>query len=193
MLQLITAPTEEPLTTDEAKLHLRVDPGLTADDARIAGLVVAARIMAEAELQRVLITQVWEQVVTGFPCRGSGLSLGLPLVTAVASVTYLDAAGASQVLGSSVYALDAVCEPARLVLKPDQAWPLTQQQVPNTVRVRFTAGWANAAAVPQTIKAWMLMQIGHLYTRREAAAERALEPLPGLDVLLAPHRVMRFV
>jgi len=47
----------EPITLDEAKLHLKVD---SADDnALISALIIAARDLAERETKRVFITQTW--------------------------------------------------------------------------------------------------------------------------------------
>ncbi len=56
-LHLKTAPTVEPVTLDEAKLHLKIDGA--DDNALITSLIIAARDLAERETSRVFITQTW--------------------------------------------------------------------------------------------------------------------------------------
>lgn len=57
-LRLKTAPTIEPITLAEAKLHLRVD---SADDnTLITALIITARQLAEREVRRAFITQTWQ-------------------------------------------------------------------------------------------------------------------------------------
>jgi uncharacterized phiE125 gp8 family phage protein len=59
----------------------------------------------------------------------------------------------------------------------------------NAVKVRYVAGWANAAAVPQGIKQWMLLNIGHWYENREASTGGGLVALPFIASLLDRYRV----
>ena len=56
--KLVTAPTTEPITLDEAKLHLRVDSDV--EDTLISALIVAARQQVENTLWISLITQTWK-------------------------------------------------------------------------------------------------------------------------------------
>lgn len=188
-LQLITAPAVEPVLLAAAKLHLRVDH--TADDDLITALITAAREGAEHMTGRALITQTWERVLDAFP--PGGVDLGKPPVASITSITYIDAAGAEQVLDPADYTLDATT-PSGWVL-PSQAldvWPNTDD-VANAVRVRFVAGYgADGAAVPAVIRQWMLVRIGTLYKmREEMVAGVSLTALPGqyVDRLLDPYRV----
>jgi len=57
-LKLKTAPTVEPITLDEAKLHLRVDSA--EDNVLISALITTARQLAEQETKRVFIMQTWQ-------------------------------------------------------------------------------------------------------------------------------------
>jgi uncharacterized phiE125 gp8 family phage protein len=187
-LKLITAPATEPLTVSEAKLHLRVDH--STDDAVITAMITAAREQAEHALQRALMPQTWETVLDGFPA-DSIIVLGLVPVASVTSVKYLDTAGAEQTVSAANYSLDAETVPGRILPDAGYTWPSTQDDTLNTVRARFVAGYANAAAVPAGIKAWMLLQIGALYRNREAfAAGITVAELPGgfVDRLLDPYR-----
>ncbi len=59
MWKLKTAPAVEPISTSEAKLHLKLDSD-TTDDTLIAALITAAREIIENMTGRALINQTWE-------------------------------------------------------------------------------------------------------------------------------------
>src|SRR3990167_7541589 len=96
MGQVRTAdPTEEPLSLEEAKLHLKLDA--TDDDELVFGLIAAARASAEDYTGRALITQTWQLKIDGDwlevdePC-GHRIVLPRPPIASVASVQYVDTA-----------------------------------------------------------------------------------------------------
>ncbi len=187
---LVTAPTAEPVTLAEVKLHLRVEDN--ADDALIAALITAARQHAEHDTRRALVTQTWKLVLDAFP--ESVITLDRAPVSAVVSVVYIDPEGVSQTLSAAGYQLDAVTEPCRLVPAYGSTWPATRAQV-NAVTVTYTCGYGNPDTVPESIKRWMLLRIGALYeNREEVLTGRAitLAPLPFVDALLAPYRLLEF-
>lgn len=181
--KLITPPASEPITLDEAKAHLRVDAA--DEDAMISALIVAARQAAEHITGRALMTQTWEVAFDEFD--ESGLWLQYPPLVSITSITYLDEAGAEQTLDAADYVLNDYDEPA--VIKPaaDVDWPATLCE-PNAVTVRYVAGYANAAAVPQAIKQWMLLRIGAMYAHREEVGPVVAE-LPFADSLLNAYKV----
>lgn len=182
-LILITGPTAEPVTVDEVKLDLRRTD--TALDTLLAGLITAAREQCEHILGRALMPQTWERVLDAFPGSEEAIELGMPPVTAITSVTYIDADGNSQVLASSAYTLDADNKlPGWLLPARGTTWPATMDTA-NAVRVRFTCGWANAAAVPESVKTWIRAHVG-LWAGcgNTAATAVELKPHPYLDDLL---------
>lgn len=64
-LKLTVQPTVEPVSLEEAKLHLRVD---SADDnVLISSLIKTARELAEQETHRVFITQTWRMYLDQAP------------------------------------------------------------------------------------------------------------------------------
>jgi uncharacterized phiE125 gp8 family phage protein len=180
-LNRITAPTTEPVSLAEAKLHLRVDD--STDDALIGVLIQAAREAAENHLGRSLMPQVWELTRDAFPADDGELRLRMGPVTGIVSVTYTDTASATQTLDAAKYSLDAKSLVAWLLPAYGESWPDTLRTA-NAVTVTYAAGYADAATVPASVKAWMLVQIGHWYANREATTERALTPLPFVDNLL---------
>lgn len=179
-IQRTAQPAIEPVTLAEAKLHLRVDH--SDEDALISALITAARTDAENRLQRTLITSGWALTLDGF---FSLQTLPMAPILAVASVAYVDGAGATQTLPGAAYRVDA---PAAL-LQPVSSWPATADQS-NAVTINYTAGFGPAAAdVPAPIKAWVLLAIGDMYANRERSAERPKVPQGFADGLLDPYRI----
>lgn len=184
-LKLITAPSAEPVTLAEAKTHLRVFDN--DDDALIGALIQAAREACEHEIGRALITQTWEKVLDLFP---EGIALPYPPVQSIASIKYIDGDGTLRTMDAADYYLDSHAEPAWLVPAYGATWPSTRDE-PNAVRVRFVSGYgADGTFVPEVLRQWILLQVGHWYATREAASERVLEKTPFVDRLLDRYRIV---
>ena len=178
-------PATEPVSVSEAKAHLRVTDA--AEDTLIGTKITEARQMAENELRRSLDTQSWQLTLDEFP---DVIELPYPPIIGVSSVQYIDAAtGILTTLSAASYKLDARSAPARLVPAWDYDWPTPRAEV-NAVTVTYTAGYGNAAAVPEAIKGWIKLMVGHLYEHREASAAGATATqLPFAAGLLDPYRV----
>ena len=185
-LTLTTAPDAEPLTLVEAKLHCKVDAN--DDDALITALIVAARRLAEQQTGCALVTQSWRQTFDAFPA--AAIALERPPLASVQTVKYYDTDGTLQTLGSGAYTVHTSGQLGLVAPAYGTTWPATRDRL-EAVEITFTAGYGNAAVVPQEIKQWMLLQIGHWYENREAVGERR-DPLPYVDALLDPYRVLRF-
>lgn len=183
-VKLIAGPASEPITLAEAKLHLRVDS--TDDDTLITGLIVAARQGAEQITGRALMAQTWELALDEFK---DVIRLQKAPLTSITSIKYVDTIGTLQTLGTDAYLLDDHSEPARIMPAYGTSWPSARRQ-PNAVLIRFVAGYANAAVVPQELKQWMLLRIGMLYEQRESvAAGVTLTEVPYVDRLLDAYRI----
>lgn len=194
-LTLVTKPTEEPVTLDEAKAHLRVES--TAEDALIQALIAAAREYAESVTGRQLVTATWDLKLDAFPADGAAIELPKAPLRSITSVTYVDTAGATQTWASGKYVVDAPSGPealpGRLAPAYGESYPATRDTL-NAVTIRFEAGYGTAADVPQAIKQAMLLHIGHLYENRQsvvvgAGAGAAIAVPQATDWLLAPYRV----
>lgn len=185
-LKLKTAPSVEPVTLAEAKLHCKVDS--TDDDALITGLIVSARQQAEHLSGRALVTQEWELSLDRFPA--DSLEIPRPTLQSIASITYLDGDGARQTLASTEYQeiVDELI--GRVIPAYGKSWPSCRVQ-PGSVVVTFTAGYGLAVSVPSNIKSWMLLAIATLYAQREAVIIGAVGELPRefFSGLLDPYRV----
>ena len=197
MLRLITAPTVEPLTLAEVKAHLRVDH--TDEDSLIAIYLAAARANVdgpEGFLGRALVTQVWELVLDAFP--ENEIKIPLPPLQSVDAIRYDDTAGNEQIVPTNNYFVDTVSEPGWVVGMKGSTWPTPMDAV-NTVRIRFTAGYAPTndsppdlrANIPFDIKAAILLHVGSMYeNREEVVVGGIIGQLPwGAEALLRPRRV----
>lgn len=186
-LQLVNSPSLEPVSLSEAKLHLRVDAA--EDDTLIAALIQAARIHAEMLTARQLLPARWRLVQDRFT---PVIRLDRSPVLSVLSVRYLDMAGLWQTMPAADYVVESSSEPARITPAFGKIWPPTLPQI-GSVEILFDAGYADALHVPEGIKRWMLLRVGSLYQHREEMSvipAGRLDPLPFVDSLLDPYRVV---
>lgn len=210
-VKLITPPAIEPISIDEAKMHVRED--FTDQDPLLALYIKAARQHLDngesGWLGRALINQTWELTVDSFPSanscwsyyypnrwfstspynNGMAIKIPFPPLREIVSITYFDAAGNEQTMSPNDYTVDLVSEPGWVV--PDAtAWPATLDAI-NTVTIQFIAGYgATAEDVPADIRAALLLTVGHLFSNREATTDKTQIELPlGAKWLLKDYRV----
>lgn len=187
-LSLATAPAAEPLTATEVKAHCRVE--ITDDDTLIESQITAARQLVEKFLRRRLVTQTWDLFLDRFP---SEIRVPYPPLASVTSISYVDTAGSTQTLSSTLYTVDTYREPGRIRPAYGQTWPATRCHV-NDVTVRYVAGFGAASAVPKAIKQAMLLMLEHWYENRGAVVIGSIVnevPLGAQDLLWA-HRMVEF-
>lgn len=211
-LTLHTAATAQPVSLDEAKLHLRVTD--TAEDTLIQSLIDAATDEAENITRRALMPQKWKYTADRFPgtvyphiqwpphgyqnlvsgvlpIHSREVFLRRPPITGVDSVQYVDETGALVTLDPSQYQVASASDySARVVPAFGLTWPVTRLQ-PEAVQIVFSCGYADAASVPGPIKAWIKLRIGALYENREemVVGQRLVRlDLPFVDSLLDRYR-----
>lgn len=164
-LKLITASTALAVTLAEAKEHLRVDS--SDEDTLITAMITAATETAEQITGRAIMPQTWLLTLDAFE---DELVLTRVPVASIVSVTYTDPDGVELALstGSNWRLLDLDdYAPARIVPVYGYSWPATRAQA-EVVGVEYVAGYANAAAVPEPIKAWIKLTVSAMYENREA-------------------------
>lgn len=183
MVWVVTvAPAEEPVSLADAKAHLGVTHA--GDDDRLTRNIKSARQHVEAVCERALVTQTWRLSLDAFP---SGcITLPGGKVSAVSSIAYTDTNGDAQALVG--YQSDLDSEPARLMYAYSAgAWP-GARAVLNAVQVTYVVGYGAASAVPDALKAAILLAVGDLYANREAQQDTVLAANATLDRLLWPYR-----
>lgn len=178
-LQLVTPPSDYPVTLAEAKAQLSVD--FTDDDDKITQAIAAATQALDGPfgwLERAIMPQTWDYFRDGFPdqsgwfawgncapCSSSistgcaAIEIPLPPLISVESISYADPDNPTSylTLASSEYAVDN----ASLVgwIQPVTSWP-TPATAMNAVRIRFVAGFV---PVPADIKQAILMLVRDYY------------------------------
>ena len=191
-LTLIQAPSEEPITVEEAKASPSLRITTAANDTDIGTLIATARDTAETITRRAFVTQTWELVLDGFP--SGGIVVPLPPLQSVASIKYIDDNGDQQTLNPLLYAVDTDSEPGLVVPAYGETWPSTRDEV-NAVRVRFVAGYGSKDNVPEAIKTWIKMRVGTLFVNSTTIVTGTIvEALKRdyVDGLLDPYRVITF-
>lgn len=184
-LKLITPPTTLAVSLAEAKLHLRVDG--SDDDTLITACIIAATEYAEQATGRAIMPQTWEHTLYNFPV---AFQLTRIPVASVTSIKYYDQDGVQQTLGTARYTLNNADDfgPAYVLPVYGDTWPATRCQT-NAVAVRYLAGWPDAASVPDSIKAWIKLQVGAMYENREAEGAVQTYTLGFADRLLDRYKV----
>ena len=198
-LTVSSAPAAEPVSTSDAKAHLRVE--ITDDDAYIDGLVVAAREIAEHYTQRALITQTLKLYLDAFPPDVIWLpelavvdadpTIYLPRspVQSVTSVEYIDDEGNLQTLAASKYRVDTDSLVPRITPAYSEIWPTTRP-ISNAVIVTFVAGYgASGSTVPGAINHAIKLMIGDWYDPVRATVGTPGRAIPdAARALLGPYR-----
>lgn len=156
-VQVVTPPTAEPVTLDEARASSATGyADLT--DAQLTAMITSARTRLERYLDRAIAEQTLALHRACFPYGRFALPWAAPLQT-VETFTYRPYGGgeAVEIVEDLDYTLDAFAEPA-LVYPVNGGWPTTATH-PRAVTVTYVAGWAPADA-PEPIKGAILGEVG---------------------------------
>lgn len=175
------APTTEPVSLADAKLHLRVDT--PDDDALIQNLIQSAREYIEMRTGLALMTQTWVLQLDRFP-RTDRVELwpspGVPLgaiilprnpVQSVSSVVWVDQNASPTTVSPSTYTVDTTSNPSRIGLTYNSSWPNLSSPglaMMGGVQVTFVAGFPST--VPSNLKTALDLLVGHWYINREEVA-----------------------
>ncbi|GAM98859.1 genetransfer agent (GTA) ORFG06 [alpha proteobacterium U9-1i] len=166
-ITIVTPPSSEPISLDEAKLFLRVDHD--AEDDLIETFIVAAREAVEAGCGRALITRrvresldIWQRDAVG------GAVLGVGPVTHVEAVRLLADNGSQSVIDAERYRLEGGRDRPRLVFATGV--PATLRSV-GGIEIEYDAGFAaSAAQLPVALRVATMQIVATLYEARLADA-----------------------
>jgi uncharacterized phiE125 gp8 family phage protein len=157
-LQVVTAPTEEPVTLDEARASSATGyADLT--DAQLSAMITSARIRLERYLDRAVAEQTLALHRSCFPYGGGiALTWAAPLQE-VESFSYRPYGGgaAIEIEEDVDYILDPYAEPAVVYPMSGGWWPTTAAH-PLAITVTYVAGW-EPADVPEPLKGAILGEL----------------------------------
>lgn len=171
-------PATEPITLTEAKAQCRVDTENTTDDTYLTALIAKARTIWEKLANKRLITSTWDLKFDGFDTLECAVQIPFSPISSVTSIKYLATDGTLTTVSASLYVVDAASMPGRVYPAYAQLWPFTQD-IPNSVTIRYVAGYGAAAAVPADIKHGLKLAVAQDYAFREpVTADLAIDEIP---------------
>ena len=189
-LSLVTGPTEEPVTLDDQKVHMRLDTD--DDDAYVQSCITAARQWVEGQTHRAIMAQTWDYNIDyGWPHRVGLHRIDYPInpvkaqaSPTVDSITYVDSDGASQTLAADQYTIVARTNGSYIVPAYNVSWPEVRS-VPNAITVRFVAGYVTT---PDEFKRAILILSSIYYEKRETGVDAPM----AVEALISPFRTTTF-
>lgn len=195
-LAVVTPPVAYPVTVDECRDQCRIDGA--ESDVFFRRLIPAITSHVERVTRRQLMHCVYDYRLDAFPDEDR-IYLPRPPTAAVASVKYIDSAGATQTYASDNYTSDASGIHGVIVLNPGRAWPATRTAQHNAVTVRYTAGYAAdlSGTLPddlEGIRHVMLLMIANQHENREPTISgTVIAEIPhSFNSLLWPYVVLNY-
>lgn len=202
-LRIVTQPTAEPLTLQEAMEQMNISLDDRHKDEWILRNIKAARRSAEEFLNRSLTDAVYELRIDRFTCPRShchlyeSTAIPLPIgdIGSIVSVKYIDTDGDEQTLDPADYVFDDNPDAPVVRRAYGACWPRTRCEA-NAVRIRFRGRYSEinspTLSPSEDLKQGMLMMLGHVDVNREAVvaqAGSAVEIPMGAKFLLQPYRL----
>jgi len=184
----IAPPATTPITLADVKTRLSITDAL--EDTEIPALIQAAVEQAESYTERSFITRTLELAVDHFPVE---IELLKGPVQSITSIKYLDSDGTEQTLSGSNYVLDDYSPLPWVLLAAGESWPATYDAA-NAVKIRYVAGFGDAADVPEDIKSALYIAVGH-WIKFQSEVESGIGPsrMPRQFYdLLERHRITKF-
>ena len=186
-IKIITPPSVEPITLEEAKQHLRVDGN--DDDILIMSLIKQAREWCEDYQNRKYITQTLELVLDTFPNGNAIVFNSCSPVQKVESIKYYDENRQEYLFDESNYIADLDGFVNRVVLNRGKHWPRIELQSVNAIRIRVVAGYGDEGdKIPEAIKWAIILQMKLLYDDYRPEEKTKLEE--ARNALLSMNRVI---
>lgn len=195
--ELITPPAELPVTSDDLRSHLWTVHDGHSSAEYLELLIKAATSHIEQITWRKLVQQEWRVYLQSWPNDTSNVHhdcVMLPFgsVLSVDAVRWLDSDGVDHLIDAGDY-IAAVAGSEPMVV-PLAGWPSGDLFAVDPIRVNFTAGFGDAAAVPDDLKHAVRLLAAHWYEVREAVmVGTTVRKVPfAVDALIAPWKVRYF-
>ncbi len=185
-VEIVTPPTETPVSVAELKSHLIVDH--SSDDTLIGEYLKAA--VAELDpplgiLGRAMVEQTLKLHLPVF--NGRTIKLPYPPLISVESVKYTDTDGIEQTVDSDEYEVIIHQEPGYIALLDGESWPTDLAETEYPVRIEFKCGYETTVTdpgtddevrtitVPQGIRQYIKLLVAEMYKERELTQNMAIK------------------
>ena len=186
-LVVTTPPADDPITLTEAKAFARIDT--SADDTLVTDLITAARVYAEAILNRTFVDTTYTWTLDCFPPDGGPMLFPQPALSAVTTIKYVDTNGTQQTWSSSLYDTDTKSLIGRVLPSFGQSYPAARLQM-NSIETEFIGGDGNQAAQLEDTKLLMKILVTESYEKRLHSTDRRVHLNQAAEALLWKMRVM---
>ena len=185
-MKILTAPTVEPVTLDQAKFAARLT-GISAFDAMLPVYIQAAREIAEMETRVRWMAQQWREELADWPSADAMVNLAGP--TAVA-VSYWSTGGTWTTLAAEDFTWVDCSPGVAIVPAYGKVFPTLGDLAGGPrVRVDVTVGVADAALVPATVKAFIMAMVAYWIENPGAYTDKPHMATPATITLLETQRV----
>jgi len=164
------------------KSHVRVD---FSDDDALLSLYLSAAVSYFERATRTLLSQ---QTRTLKRATFRTTRLPFPPFVSVTSVAYVDTAGASQTLSSSLYKVDR-SRPIAVLSFLDNL-PSVHADTPDPVTITYVCGWNDAPT--DVVRAVLELAAGYYLTRESVATIQFARVPFGVDSVIANRAVPEF-
>ncbi len=156
------APVNLPVSLDDVKEHLRLDPTDTSQDAYLTLLIKTATSFAEKYTRRTFIDTTFETFLSCFCCC---IELRRSKVTSIVSFEYLES-GVLTAVDADIYYLTDENAYAHILLEDGSTYP-TPDVNAQAVKIVFVAGYGpDDTDIPDELKLALLNHIASLYENR---------------------------
>lgn len=173
---IITPPTMEAITLDEAKIQCRVT-GTTEYDVDLRDLIASVRELCEFNVGLSVGQQTVEDVWDDWPCR-KVFELRRPPVWSFTSITYTDEDTVAATVPSTDYVFES-SQPSRVSLVADASWPSVVLKEVGGVRMRYIAGYGKEFTVTADAAQDTLTSTAHGLANNQDVILRSSGALPG--------------
>lgn len=180
-IEILTPPTEECVSVDDLKSHLRLYTG-DAEDAQLGMFISSARELFESRTGRIVLPTTFVQRESHWPPYGRGIKLLHGRCLEVSEAKYFDGDDVEQDIPNWQFDLTGT---TGIVYVPLWVYPILSFQRPRPISITYTAGWPEADSgqspghnVPQSIRLAILLLAGFWYGQREAFADETFTELP---------------
>lgn len=203
---VLEEPPYEPVSLAEARLYCNIDSDITAQDAVITAMIVAARERAEDITGRAFVERRLELRLDQFPTDSQqAIEIPFPPLQLVEYIRYTDTSGTEHEMSGSPdqFFTDTGSTPGRIAPLYGASWP-SSNGMPGNVRIGFRCGYAQVgspsaedtyqAGIPKRLKLWMWARVSTWYQNRDHLDLATLKDLPRdfvdglLDGLVAHRR-----
>lgn len=161
---VVTQPTTFPITLTEVKAFLGIGVADTADDTLLNTLIAAATKYFQQATGHQLASATFLQVWDCFPTE---LRLDWMPVASVTWLKYYDVDGTLTTWDSANYWVSTAAHPPTIIPIYTESWPLTQAGRPESVRVQYVAGYADATGIEEGIEVALLNLVKHWFSQRD--------------------------